>query len=499
MPTDTSVGNNAASNTNANSRFAVNYRLPLFAASTANSFINLSPVATPFRLSINAKSGVDVISSVAFNPIAIGGVNSNSTIKTSIVASTLSSNAITDSNAFEKFNFQSRIVERVITKSNLNIAETSSIVLRVSVNAKSSGYFDPLLKPLNDLSLEIGPTKAASNANSRIAIASTFSSVSIADSSLAEKFNFQTVFKERINAKSGASIVTFNTQNILSNPLFNDETNGWYPVGTEGYIYGGLDERLRVAYIQGTNDYSNEQYGPLGLYQTFKNFGTNKRYTISALVKNIGPVDFSREMYVGIRFNDGTIINSVPKMVSTSDGWVTLTAEGFYSTNIINQATAYVITSTPFNNSSSDISAVDSVILSVTDNINTIPLSLKASVSSTGYFDPLLKTLDTLTVEIGTARARSNATDRFRVIGTFGEIAIAKSNPVEQFNFRTVFKERINAKAYAFDQVNFNLAVIAKINVKSYALIDPRFAQTNTLVIEPLIATAKSDLRSTIG
>ncbi len=494
MPTNTDVGNNAASDTNANSSFTVNYRFPLFAGSTANSFINLSPVATPFRLSINAKSGVDVISLVSFNPIAIGGVNSNSTIKTSIVASTLSSNAIADSNTFEKFNFQSRIIERVITKSNLNIAETSSIVLRVAVNAQSSGYFDPLLKPLNDLSLEIGPTKALSNANSRIAIASTFIFAAIADSTLSEKFNFQTVFTERINAKSGAAVVTFNTQNILQNSQFDLGIANWYSVGTEGYIYDGIEKTSRIVFVQGINDYSNEQYGPLGIYQTFKNFGTNKRYTISALVKNVGPVDSSREMYVGIRFDDGTIVNSIPRMVSTSDGWVTLTAEGFYSTSIINQATAYVITSTPFDNSSSDVAAVDSVILSITDTINTIPLSLKASVSSTGYFDPLLKTLDTLTIEIGPARARSNAVDRFRVIGTFSEIAIAKSNPTEKFNFQTVFKERVNAKSTAFEELNFNLAGIAKANIKSYALVDPVFGISNGVILEPLNGKASSSL-----
>ena len=498
MPTDTTVGNNAASYTNANSRFAVTYRFPLFAAATANSFVNLSPIATPFRLIINAKSGADVVSSTTFNPSSIGGVNSNSAIRTSIIASTLSSNAIADSNAFERFNFQSRIVERITTKSALNIAETSSIVLRIVVNAQSNGYFDPLLKPLNDLTLEIGPTKAASNANSRISITTTIFDQALAKVNPVEKFNFQTVFRERINAKSGASIVTFNTQNILLNSEFNSGSAYWYPVGTEGYIYDGLEKVSRILFVQGTNDYSNEQYGPLGIYQTFKNFGTNKRYTVSALVKNVGPVDSSREMYVGIRFDDGTIINSIPRMVSTSDGWVTLTAEGFYSTNIISQATAYVITSTPFDNSSSDVAAVDSVILSITDTINRIPLSLQASADSSGYFDPLLKPLNTLTIQIGAAIADSNATDRFRVVGTFGSIAIADSSLAEQFNFRTVFRERINAKAIAFDQITFNLNAGARINVKSYALVDPAFATTNTLVIEPLIAKANSNLTSTV-
>jgi hypothetical protein len=498
MPTDTAVGNNAASNTNANSRLSVNYRIPMRVKSTSNLFINLSPVANQTRLIINAKSGADIVSSVDFNPITNAGVKSRSTIRTSIIASTLSSIAAADTNAFERFNFQSRVRERINAVSQFNVIETHNIILRVAVNARSRGYFDPLLKPLNDLSLEIGPTKAASNANSRIAIRSTLTEILVADSSLAEKINFQTVFRERINAKSGASVVTFNTTNILTNPLFNNEVEGWYPVGTEGYLYGGIDDRLRVAYVQGVNDYSNEQYGPLGLYQTFKNFGTSKRYTITARVRNVGPVDSSRYMYVGIRFDDGTVINSEQKLVSTSDGYVVLTAEGNYSTNIINGATAYVITSTPFDNSSVDQTAIDSVILSVSDTINTIPLSLKASVSSTGYFDPLLKTLDTLTVEIGTARARSNATDRFRITGTIGERAIATSSLAEKINFRTVFRERVNARSFALDAMNHNLAAIARANVKSYALVDPRFAETNILVIEPLIAIAKSDLRSTI-
>ena len=498
MPTDTTVGNNAASSTNANSRIVVNYRVPLQITTTSNSFVNLSPIANQTRLIINAKSGADIVSSINFNPIIDGGVKSRSTIRTSIVASTLSSNAIADSNAFERFNFQSRVRERINAVSQFSVIETYNIIIRDAAIARSRGYFDPLLKPLNDLTLEIGPTKAASNANSRISIATTISDQALAKVNPVEKFNFQTVFRERINAKSGAAIATFNTQNILLNSEFNSGSAYWYPVGTEGYVYDGIEKVSRILFVQGTNDYSNEQYGPLGIYQTFKNFGTNKRYTISALVKNVGPEDSSREMYVGIRFNDGTIINSVPRMVSTSDGWVTLTAEGFYSTSIINQATAYVITSTPFDNSSSDVSAVDSVILSITDTINTIPLSLKASVSSTGYFDPLLKTLDTLTVEIGTARARSNATDRFRLLGTISEIAVANSRLAEQFNFRTVFRERVNARSFALDAMNHNLAAIAKANVKSYALVDPRFAETNILVIEPLIARAKSDLRSTI-
>lgn len=296
-----------------------------------------------------------------------------------------------------------------------------------STSSRAS-YYDPGLVNYN-LSLSAGATVNAAIRPSAIAPA---------------------ISPIRANAVSGGSISTLIPSQLLLNSDFADGTNKWYSNSGTLSISNDTYSGTQSLKVTGSNDYTGEPLGPLGAYQTFRTYGTSKKYTLTAYVKNTGTAPTN--MYAGFTFDNGASFNSSTRTVSPNDGWVKIEVSGVYSKTTWNFATAYILTSTPFDTTLGDIAVIDGVTLTASDTINSIVIPAnRAGVNSNASI----------------ATQMFTNTDGLSITST----AIAKPTLLEKFNFQTNIVQSTNDVSNMLEKFNFQSRLIQSIGSATNANI----------------------------
>jgi hypothetical protein len=353
------------------------------------------------RSTLATKSNANVILSTAFNPI-------------------LNVNTLT--NASDRFNLQSRIIQSVNSTSNGNSAVISGQPLRLWLNAQSNGYIDPTVASIQTINIS-AQAGAKSGGFEKLTLIGSFIS-EIPQVSFVDNFIQDGEFELGSSLWRGIN----NTLSVVPSDTFNSlQINSSF------------------------QDFDQQPAGPLGAYQTF-NAVVGYKYQLSAIVKNTAGSS-PRDMYVQITWANGQITKSPLTQVNSADGWINLAVSGDAQTTGL--ATAYIVTSTPFDNfNATDTAIIDNVsvyaigapatpymtagvrananvvvqstyrlssrLSGVTNNNSIIGVisrisPLNAQAIATGYIDPLVSSFGTFNIGPINLNVKTNANSLFSV------------------------------------------------------------------------------------
>jgi hypothetical protein len=504
----------------------------------AISYSNI-PVSLSFNNSIKASvsrksSGyVDpIVASIAtFSPIISIFAVSNGYIKTGLNSASISLIANTQSNAFEKFNFQTNIKSIINTVSDADSVISNVIGVKSAILAKTSGYSDPTILILDPLATSASLI-AQSNAYIKTSlIPATLTLISATESNAAEKLVTQYILKEKIGSISNgyadptlSSIFNVNIVSSISTKSFGSIITGFISdsISLNMISFSGGKEKLSLVIpITLSNTVSLDTIintvplkGALEskYSQSFANINISLVNKISAslnsntfttvidplpTISNL-PLQFVTKSY---GFIDPTVVNIGTFNVSTNG---LATSNGYIKTSLIpatltlnavieSNAKEFANFKSNIIQSINTISDADSII------INNIGIKSAASTRSSGYSDPTILILDPVATSATLIALSSGYIKTNLVPATLTLISSASSNAKEFANFKTNIKQSINTVSNADSIIVNNLGIKASVSTRSSGYSDPTILILDALSTSAtLIASSNAYIKTNL-
>ena len=350
----------------ADSLFAINFLPKIFGSVSVNGYFD--PTLNPINSALNSATG-------------IGKTNGYFNLALTSLVLPISGNAT--ANAFDKINFQANIKQSANIISDSDSLFAINFLPKIFGSVASNGYIVGVIsaQPYANSSFAI----AESNGYFNLALISlTLPILGAANSNTFDKINFQTNIKQSVNAVSNGSLKENLPIENIKNGLFEIGTESWSGINNAILISNNSYSGGNSLLISEVDPYTEHQAGPLGAKQDFYAYGPNRNYNLTAYVQNTS--SNARNMYLQIAWSDNTVSQGIPVYVDQSSGWVQLSLNT--SSNSVGIATAYIVTSAPFNSLNGDTALIDNVSMQIKElstadyGISNVSSSMSAKATS---------------------------------------------------------------------------------------------------------------------